>query len=178
MNSFEITMLLISLIILVIVIGQFLLIIKMRNEYKKSLVTKEDFPYLEDETIHEKLKDELIATVLLKMLMIRNAVQKQTSNIHVKLIARAPKDTGIDKVLLTKVFSPQEVEIINKFWELFNQYRKDYWISNNGHLKTVFSGDLDKKTGDAGKLVFASDQLVLNLDKLLSDFQNRNKEIN
>lgn len=174
MNSFEITMIIILLIILVIVIGQFLLSIKMRKEYKMSKERKADFPYLEDHTIHEKLKDELIATVLLKMLMIRNAVQKQTTNIHVKLIERAPKDIGINQCLLTKYFTPQEVGNLNEFWELFIQYKRDYWISNNGHLKTVFSGDLEKKTGDAGKMAFASEQLVLTLDKLLSDFQTKN----
>jgi hypothetical protein len=153
----------------VAVIIQLLLSRKIFKElnYLKSLSSKEPLN-------HENLKDELTATVLLKMFAIRNAVQKQETNIHVKVIENAPKEFGIDEQLLNKYFSNQHIALINEYWKLFDDYLNNYWVTKNGKLKTVFSGVIEKKSGDVGELMRGSEQLVLKLDRLLKDFQKLN----
>jgi hypothetical protein len=169
MTSFQLIIIGLISVTFVAVISQLLLSRKILKElnYLKRHSSKEP-------PNNEYLKDELTATVLLKMFAIRNAVQKQTTNIHVHVIEQAPKGIGIDTQLLDKYFSNQNIVLIREYWQLFDDYLKNYWMSNNGKLKTVFRGVIDRKSGDVGELMQASEQLVLKLDKLLDDFQKLN----
>ncbi|MFN7252117.1 MAG: hypothetical protein ACK4M9_15150 [Anaerobacillus sp.] len=169
MTSFQLIIIGLISVTFVAVISQLLLSRKLFKElnYLKSLSSKEPLN-------NENLKDELTATLLLKMFAIRNAVQKQGTNIHVKVIENAPKEIGIDAQLLKKYFSNQNIAIINEYWQLFDDYLNNYWVAKNGKFKTVFSGVIEKKSGDVGELMRGSEQLVLKLDQLLEDFQKLN----
>lgn len=127
-----------------------------------------------NERLEATLQDEIITTVFLKMFTIRNSVHKQISNIHVRSIENAPKKIGIDQQLLLQSYSKNKLELINLYWELFNSYIQTYWTRKNNGFKTVFSGDIDKKTGDVGKMIVASEQLLVKLDQLLVEFQEIN----
>lgn len=171
--SSQVVLIVLTTFIILVVIIQLLLLIKLMKKTKSWEINEEKTNI---QLIDEQLKEEIRITILLKMFVIRNAVQKQTLNIHVKAMENAPHIIGISEEILIKAFSGQEIKLIKQFWNVFQQYVNNYWLTYNGQqFKTVFSGDVGKKTGDVGKMIVASEQLILKLDKLLEIFQEETK---
>lgn len=140
---------------------------KMFHLLKKIQESKTSF---DKEQKKLELYEEVKTTVLLQMYTIRNAVQKQITNVHVKSIEQAPKTVAISDDLLKESFSAEEILTIEAFWQLFNMYINDYWLTKNGGYKTVFTGQFDFKTGEVGKMVLSSEQLIPKLDLLIKKF--------
>lgn len=115
------------------------------------------------------LQEEVELTTFLKMYAVRNSVQKQLNGIHVKSIEFAPKSLGIKKEIVEKSFPSEKIQLIETFWNLFNEYVETYWKNKNRGYKTVFAGDIDKKTGDVGVLLQASEELVIKLDQIIEE---------
>lgn len=120
--------------------------------------------------IEEQLKEEVTSTLLLQMFTIRNAVHKQTTGPHAKRIERAPQLLTNEITKLESYFSNDQLQLIQQFSNLFTHYLHQYWLTRDGKIKTVFTGDIDKKTGDVGKMIEASEVLLIKLDRLMKEF--------
>ncbi|MCD8502626.1 MAG: hypothetical protein LRY71_14390 [Bacillaceae bacterium] len=129
----------------------------------------------EDQTnkvqIEEQLLEEVTSTLLLQMFTVRNAVHKQTTGPHAKRIERAPRLLTNEITKLESYFSNDQLQLIQQFSNLFTHYLHQYWLTQDGKIKTVFTGDVDKKTGDVGKMIAASEVLLIKLDRLMKEFQ-------
>lgn len=107
---------------------------------------------------------EIIRTIELQCLRIRNAVDRQTERIHYTEMKLAPKKIlGSDPRLLANLSKEQQA-LLEEFYQLFDSYLQTHWYSSHGSLKTVFSGSEDNPASDAGKLVRASAHLRENMD--------------
>lgn len=173
MTIFKVIVIISFFLILFVLLVQFVILIKI-NRKLKTVKTFHDHGLTK---LNEKnLREEIITSNLLKMFTIRNAVHKQTNHVHVKAIDYAPKSIQIDDELLANCFSKSKVALIHLYWELFNSYINNYWLNKNNQLKTVFSGDVAKRTGDVGKMIIASEQLVKKLDNILEEIQKEDKK--
>ncbi|RXJ03864.1 hypothetical protein DS745_00280 [Anaerobacillus alkaliphilus] len=172
MNLFETAITIALFLIFIITFFQFLLSIKLFKSLNIQKNNPTEVSPSSGKKLEQQLKEELTLTVLLKMFTVRNAVHKQIGNVHAKAIELAPHDVGISEVLLEKHFSLEEQTMIRSFWELFSQYKASYWITKNEKVKTVFTGDIEKRSGDVGRMILASENLVKKLDLLLIEMQN------
>lgn len=112
-----------------------------------------------------EFQQELIRTMELHCLRIRNAVARQTEMIHHTEMKLAPKELpGADERLLEFLSDEQKV-LIEEFENLFHTYLQSHWLSSRGELKTVFSGSADHPGSDAAKLMYASKTLRDQMDK-------------
>lgn len=121
------------------------------------------------------LYEEMKSSVILKMYSIRNGVHKQCFSIHTRQMLLLPRTVGIKESTLLHVFTKEEKKLIDTFWEQYNHYLYTYWIGRNGQIKTVFAGNIEDRTGEVGKLMNASEELVSKLDALI---ESMNNEIN
>lgn len=128
-------------------------------------------PTKNGDNIDQQLKEEVLSAVLLQMFTIRNAVHKQTTGPHAKRIERAPLLLTMELDHIKKNFSNEQLQLLQQYTKQFNHYKNKYWITKDGKIKTVFSGDIDQKTGDVGKMIEASELLVLKLDRFIEEFQ-------
>ncbi|SER46203.1 hypothetical protein [Salipaludibacillus aurantiacus] len=136
---------------------------------KKRVYVKKSFsPEAEENSrnIYE-LDDERKRTIELQLLRIRNAVQKQTEDIHNKEIELAPKSLIFDTNTLKELYPPDQQALIHSFMNSFNNYLDRYWYTDKGKLKTVFRGAAHKTDTEAGKLVLASRELCHDMDQWL-----------
>lgn len=170
----------ISLLCIILAISLILLffVVKTFKQMKETEQINEKSPTAiecDNKTKVSFLKDEIITTVLLKMFSIRNSIHKQTTNIHTKSIENAPKKIGISYQLLAQCFTKSKIEKIDHYWNLFNDYVNNYWVNKNGKIKTVFSGDINKRTGEVGQMIIASEQVIIILDQILEEIQKEDE---
>ncbi|MCE7791073.1 hypothetical protein K8O68_01415 [Salipaludibacillus sp. CUR1] len=141
------------------------LLIKERVYLKKSSSSE-----AEENSGHVyELEDERKRTIELQLLRIRNAVQKQTEDIHKKEIELAPKSLVFDTNSIKDLYLPDQQMLIHSFMNSFNNYLDRYWYTDKGKLKSVFRGAAHKTDTEAGKLVLASRELCHNMDQWLKE---------
>lgn len=109
----------------------------------------------------EELKGELQSYVYLQALAVRDAVYKQTNDIFLQAIEDAPKSHGLSAKELSTIFSREQIDYIHQFWQLFDQYLRKYWLTEQGSFKTVF------RHNELDEIHHASKTLVKKLDQLL-----------
>ncbi|OIJ15915.1 hypothetical protein BKP35_02715 [Anaerobacillus arseniciselenatis] len=165
-------------IVIILSICQLVVSFKIIHRLKMQKNTETGGSRNENDLSRQYLKEEVITAVFLKMFTIRNAVHKQTTNLHVKSIENTPTTIGISDDLLQKAFSKNNVEQINLYFHTYNNYRQKYWVNKHHKLRTVFPGDIAQKSGDVGKMMVASEQLVKQLDKMLTEIQKEEKMTN
>ena len=117
--------------------------------------------------VDEKWREEVKRTVELQCLSIRNAVFKQTIDIHQREIELAPKSFLFDEDILEEVYTAEELAVLNTFMDLFQTYLNHHWYTSQQQLKSVFSGRISNVESEAGKLVHRSKYLCSNMDQLL-----------
>jgi hypothetical protein len=137
---------------------------------RKRVYNKKSSPETEGtlEGVYE-LEEERKRTIELQLLKIRNAVQKQTEDIHKKEIELAPKSLIFDNYTLKDLYPPDQQALIHSFMHSFNNYLDRYWYTDKGKLKTVFRGAAHKTDTEAGKLVLASRELCHDMDQWLKE---------
>lgn len=125
--------------------------------------------------VEQKWEEEVKRTIEYQCLSIRNAVFKQTIDIHRREIELAPKDFLFDREILIRIYTPNELDIIDRFIQTFDAYLAECWYTKDGKLKTVFSGRISNVHSEAGNLIHRSKYLTQELDHLLKQLQFTSK---
>lgn len=115
----------------------------------------------------EQLRDEWRSYVFIQALQVREAISKQVNNLHPKLIEEAPSSHGLSNKELSEAFTPEQIEAITYYWDLYRQYADTYWKTDQGKVKTVFKGSVDLKGSEVHRIQTASNQLLPKIDQLL-----------
>ncbi|MFV8829370.1 hypothetical protein [Alkalihalobacterium sp. APHAB7] len=115
----------------------------------------------------EQLRDEWRSYVFIQALQVREAISKQVSNLHPKLIEEAPSSHGLSNKELSEAFTPEQIEAITFYWDLYRQYADTYWKTDQGKVKTVFKGSVDLKGSEVHRIQTASNQILPKIDQLL-----------
>ncbi|WP_088102293.1 hypothetical protein [Halalkalibacter urbisdiaboli] len=121
---------------------------------------------------HEALLNESRSHLLLLAYRVRDAVYKQQSTIHARLIEEAPTSHGYSDKELAKLFPPQAVLATQQFWHLYNEYLSHHWLDSKKHVKTIFSGRKEDHTSELGQMHIASNRLITKLDHLLEKMKS------
>ncbi|MBU9724013.1 MULTISPECIES: hypothetical protein [Bacillaceae] len=112
-------------------------------------------------------KDELKRTVELQCMEVRNAVQKQTVDIHKREIELSPKELSISENQLNKIYSFEQLMILNNFWEAYHTYIHKYWLTKNGEIKGVFQGTKVDPSSEISLLIGQSKLLTTQMNHWL-----------
>lgn len=109
----------------------------------------------------EQLKEELHSYIYVQALQVRDAVYKQTNDLFQQAIEDAPKSHGLTIKQLSTMFTNEQIESIEQFWFLFNNYLNKYWLTDQGTYKTVFPNkELQQIQQESKQLVKLLDQLL------------------
>ncbi|SER44338.1 hypothetical protein [Salisediminibacterium halotolerans] len=127
--------------------------------------------FLSNEALDAEWREEVKRTVEYQCLNIRNAVFKQTVDIHQREIELAPKHFLIDRDVLVDVYSRNELAIIDGFLRSFHHYLEEHWYTTDRQLKSVFPGSISNTQSEAGKVVYRSKQLTAEFDQLLAQLR-------
>lgn len=155
--------------------GTILYFLLNRREHNKFSSHQSKNPQIADEnavSLTLEWKEEVRRTTELQCLQIRNAIQKQSQDIHKKEIEIAPKALLFQPDELTDAFNKQQIEIIVIFSNAYQSYLERFWYTRNGKLKTVFTGTTANQDSEAGQLVRASRELCHQMDIWLHKFYN------
>ncbi|ADH99686.1 hypothetical protein [Salisediminibacterium selenitireducens] len=121
--------------------------------------------------VHQKWRDEVKRTIELQCLSIRNAVSKQTVDIHQKEIEFAPRQFLFDEDVLQEVYDQEERDLLKTFLETYHKYLELHWLTKDQRLKTVFSGRISNVDSEAGRMVYRSKVVVKEFDRLLNELR-------
>ena len=121
--------------------------------------------------VHQKWRDEVKRTIELQCLSIRNAVSKQTVDIHQKEIEFAPREFLFDEDVLQEVYDQEERELLKTFLATYHKYLELHWLTKEQRLKTVFSGRISNVDSEAGRMVYRSKVVVKEFDRLLHELR-------
>ena len=121
--------------------------------------------------VHQKWRDEVKRTIELQCLTIRNAVSKQTVDIHQKEIEFAPRRFLFDEDVLQEVYDQDERDLLKTFLATYHKYLELHWLTKEQRLKTVFSGRISNVDSEAGRMVYRSKVVVKEFDRLLSELR-------
>lgn len=113
--------------------------------------------------------EEISRTIELQLLKIRNAVQKQTYSIHKKEIELTPNFLLFDDEILASIYIEDQLIIINKYLQTYNDYLLRFWYTKEGTLKTVFSGSINNPNTEVGQLVAVSNEICSQMDQWLTE---------
>lgn len=114
--------------------------------------------------------EEVRRTTELQWLRIRNAIQKQTQDIHKKEMELAPREFLFSTESLSRVFNEQQMESILSFSKAYQQYLDRFWYTKNRQLKSVFKGETTDPQTEAGQLVRSSHELCHQMDLWFKNF--------
>ncbi|MCL7745827.1 hypothetical protein [Halalkalibacter alkaliphilus] len=122
--------------------------------------------------IQTKLLDERKAHLLVLMYEIRDVVSKQQFDLHAKLIENSPRNHNVSNSELTKMFSLEQIFIIQRFWTAYHTYLQSHWTSNDGKVKSVFRGNPGDTNSELHKLHQSSKLLVKQFDHWLTELNS------
>ncbi|SDY60483.1 hypothetical protein SAMN05421736_102391 [Evansella caseinilytica] len=117
-------------------------------------------------------EEEMKRTVELQCLAVRNAVYKQTIDLHKKEIEYAPRKLTVPDQSLAALYSEEQRKTIHAFWTAYERYLQNHWYTDSGKIKTVFKGQTTDPDSEAGKLTGVSKQLTAYFDTLLEDIMD------
>lgn len=129
-------------------------------------------PLPDHPVVHQKWRDEVKRTIELQCLSIRNAVSKQTVDIHQKEIEFAPRHFLFDEDVLQEVYNEKELDLLKTFLATYHKYLELHWLTKEQRLKTVFSGRISNVDSEAGRMVYRSKVVVNEFDRLLAELRN------
>ncbi|UCZ54714.1 hypothetical protein LGQ02_08205 [Bacillus shivajii] len=118
-------------------------------------------------------QEEVQRTVELQCMQVRNAVQKQTHQLHKKEIELSPKRLSVTNDELFVVYNENQIQAIDAFWREYQSYLQKYWLTKDENVRTVFRGSEDDPQSESAKVIYASKQLTKRLnDHLQHIFDN------
>ncbi|WP_368504585.1 hypothetical protein AB3N04_02555 [Alkalihalophilus sp. As8PL] len=167
-----------SLIIFIFLIGNtvllFILLIKQNKQANErlhliALMQKERKRYNSEK--NKELVKEQRTHMLLLALRIREAVDKQTEDIHARVIEDAPLAHGMSNEEMAGCFSTKQALAVENLFILFRHYVDAYWLTDQKQPKNLFRGTKEDPTSELSQLHNASRQLVKKIDQLLIDIQ-------
>lgn len=123
-------------------------------------------PMSEHPMVYQKWREEVKRTIEYQCLSIRNAVVKQTIDIHQKEMELAPKAFLFDEEILREVYPPEQLDILNEYLATFHKYLELHWYTKERRLKSVFSGRISNIDSEAGRMVYRSKLVVNEFDRL------------
>ncbi|MBB5172964.1 hypothetical protein [Texcoconibacillus texcoconensis] len=144
---------------------------RLQNQFYQLRQTVESFDSHTEAsfTPSSHIIDEQLQTMKLQCYQARNAVHKQTFGPHSKEMEFAPKQIPTVYEQLRSELSTETNELIEQFWVTYLQFLETHWLDSRGKLRSVFTGDETKKTGDVGQMMHAADRTVQQLDIFLSE---------
>ncbi|WP_332697375.1 hypothetical protein [Halalkalibacter lacteus] len=110
--------------------------------------------------IQTKLLEEKKAHLLLLTYQIREAVAKQQFAIHSKIVEETPQTHNVSAFELSKMFSPEQVIIIDQYWTAYRSYFESHWLNKSGQIKSLFRGHQINLDSEFGQLHHTSVLLV------------------
>ncbi|AOM82756.1 hypothetical protein [Salisediminibacterium beveridgei] len=126
--------------------------------------------------VHQRWRNEVKRTIELQCLSIRNAVAKQTIDIHQTEMELAPKSFLFDDDILKEVYQPEQLDILNEFLSTFQKYLELHWYTKERRMKTVFTGRISNIDSEAGRMVYRSKLVVNEFDRLYQQLMNFKNE--
>lgn len=122
--------------------------------------------------INQRWRNEVKRTIELQCLSIRNAVAKQTIDIHQTEMDLAPKAYLFDEEILKEVYHPEQLNILTEFLSTFHKYLELHWYTKERRMKTVFTGRISNIDSEAGRMVYRSKLVVNEFDRLYQQLMN------
>ncbi|MGJ9384880.1 hypothetical protein [Salipaludibacillus sp. CF4.18] len=141
--------------------------LRLQSKKVKELFNKIDYvPEVKSKSsLTMDFEEEIRRTTELQWLRIRNAIQKQSHDIHKKEMELAPKQFLYSQETLSTVFNDQQMDAILSFSNTYQQYLTRFWYTKNGNLKSVFTGSTNDPHSEVGQLVRSSHELCHLMDK-------------
>ncbi|MDT8860086.1 hypothetical protein N0O92_07550 [Alkalihalobacillus sp. MEB130] len=124
------------------------------------------------EYIFAKQMDEKKAHVLILAHQIRDAVAKQQTAIHAKIIEETPQHHNLSNEEIATLFTAEKAVIIQKLWSTYETYLHTHWLTKNGTIKSVFRGRPDDIDSEVGSLHHSSKLLLKQLDHWLTQLNS------
>ncbi|MDG5787659.1 hypothetical protein QA612_09130 [Evansella sp. AB-P1] len=137
-------------------------------EQSKDSIREENTFFLENDEKNE-WKEEVKRTVELQCMTVRNAVHKQTNDLHKKQIELAPRSLTIPMEFLETVYNKSKILILTEFWREYNLYLDSFWLKKNKSIKTVFKGEKDDPTSEINQIMRESEILTKKMNTWLKE---------
>lgn len=123
--------------------------------------------------LKHNVKNEFVRTILLRANDVLVSLEVQRKGLNTAIIAKIPKECGLSEVQLAEYFGLEEREIINKTWDILNNYLDKHWTDKNGQFKGTFSGDeLVNVIEAVTEPIEAFNFLINNLEKIRNEEEN------
>ncbi|MDQ0257698.1 hypothetical protein J2S74_005160 [Evansella vedderi] len=154
----------------VILLFQFIIILFVLNVRNNILKHNNKSNNRSSKLDRQYWKNEVRRTVELQCMMVRNAIQKQIVDIHMKEIQIAPRSLSIPYKTLEEIYTTEQLEIIVEFWQSYNEYLNKYWLTSSQNIKSTFPQQ------QVSQLVASSKQLTYQMNQWIEKIMDETEK--